>query len=71
MNLRLRDSATVARIDSASDLRLERDINRAKMQFMFAQSIHERTQWLRTMEALIDRRSPEQIAKMERQKGLV
>jgi hypothetical protein len=63
--------SSVARLDDASDLRLERDINRAKMQFMFAKSIHERQQWLRTMEALIDRRSPEQVAKMERAKGLV
>jgi hypothetical protein len=60
-----------AQTGDLADIRLERDINRAKMQFMFAKSIHERKQWLRTMEALIDRRSPEQVAKMERAKGLV
>lgn len=52
------------------DARLERDIDRARTQFEFARTAEERTRWLHTLEALIARRSPQQVKKMERERGL-
>jgi acyl-CoA reductase-like NAD-dependent aldehyde dehydrogenase len=52
------------------DERLERDIQRAKDQFMAAKTPADRRAWLRTMESLIKSRSPEQVKRMERAQGL-
>lgn len=55
----------------SADARLERDIQRAKDQFMAATTPDMRRRWLRTMEELISMRSEAQVRKMEREKGLV
>lgn len=53
-----------------SDLALERRIGRAYQKLIIAASQDRQRRWWKALKALVGRRSPEQIHRMERERAL-